>query len=134
MKRFLSTLALAAVLGLASCSTSYSAKDVEPNLKNKGYTVSTYAGEEVKESMKGFNYIVTVSEGLIARKGDSDIFFAFFCASIDDAEKFTNENIAIMSNTIEKYTEEPRVGYHNNVVYAGSKTAVSDSGLPVNVG
>jgi len=133
MKRFLSTLALAAVLGLASCSTSYSSKDIEPNLKNKGYAVEVYNEEEAKASIKGINFVVTVSEALLARKGEHDIFISFFCANSDDADKFVMENISALTHTVEYYTDDSKVGYHNNVVFAGSKTAVKDSGLPVNV-
>ena len=131
MKKLFTTLFLAAALSLTGCMESnISSGSMKASLESKGYTAEVMNKTEAEVRIQGVNYVVNIVDALYSEKG-SEVIVAFFCANIDDAEKFVKENIAAMHNFAERYTEEPKVGSHNNVAYAGSYNIVAAAGIPV---
>ena len=134
MKKLLATLMLGASLCLSACGeASVSLDTVKNNLGGSGYNVTAYTQDEAKAAIKGINYNVEISGALYAVKSEGDNYFiAFFCANINDASAFVNENISAMYHWIEAKTEgEAKTGSHNNVAYAGTVAAVAAAGFPV---
>ena len=132
MKRLLTAFMLAACIGLASCGeASMSSGQMKGNLEGKGYTVEVMGKTEAEARIQGIKYVVDIKDALISSKGQDQAIIAFFCANINDADKLVKENIQAMHGWAQRYTEEPKVGSHNNVAYAGSFDAVAAAGIPV---
>ena len=131
MKRIITALLCAASLGLSGCEASLSSSAVKGSLEGKGYSVSVYTKAEAEAAIKGIEYVVNITDALVAAKDQTDAFIGFFCANISEAEKFMNTNIAAMVHWAEDRVQDPKVGFHNNVAYAGSYDAVATAGIPV---
>lgn len=135
-KLFLPFVALAAMT-LASCESTVKATDTKANLEKAGYTASIVDAAYVKNafpSLKTEGYKIT--DFLYAGKGftaQPDIFFAVYFESIDEASRFlsdnNNENLGFFIDIAKAVSEEPKVGSHNNVAYAGTPTSLDASGL-----
>ncbi len=78
---------------------------------------------------------VSFIDGLSSTKGegdDTDILLAIFFSDFESAEKFVNRNeyenlkgldLFLTYFLGSKLQEQKKVGYHNNVVFAGSQTS-----------
>ena len=130
MKKLFLTLLCAATLTLTGCEQSMSSGQLKSNLESKGYIVEVMNPTEAKARIKGINYNVDITDAVYTKKGTEDVFVAFVCKNMDDADKFIKENIAAMTHYAEEYTENPKVGFHNNVAYTGSARAATDAGIP----
>ncbi len=131
MKKILALFVLAFAFLLAGCSQSVSVDGVKSNLQGSGYTVEVMGQTEAKARISGVTYTTTPTNVVYAVKG-TDIAIIFFFSNIDEAEKFVNENIAVMVRFAEKVTDEsPKTGSHNNAAYCGSYNAIKAAGFPV---
>lgn len=133
MKRLLCTLLLATSMGLASClEKSTNSTELNSKFQSAGYNTKVMNAAETKAHFQeAIAFVVDVVDSLQATKGESnpEFFLAFFFNNIDDASKFVNENIAIMTRTAERYSDDPKVGSYNNVAYLGSPAAFTVAGF-----
>ena len=135
MKRLLTMLLMAGSLAMTGCASQVEkASDTSSKLKEKGYSVTSYTFEEAKATITGLDYdIVSFSDAIFAEKGegeDKDGLLAFFFASINDANKFMEENSNKNMGLMHDYGAARlganltlKVGMHNNVAYVGSETS-----------
>ena len=118
-------------MALSGCGeASMSSSTMKSNLEKKGYTAEVMNKTEAEARIQGVKYVVSITDALYSTK-DKEVIVAFFCANINDATKFMEENIQVMNAFAELYTEEPKIGAHNNVAYVGSYNIVSAAGIPV---
>jgi membrane-bound lytic murein transglycosylase B len=132
MKKFLFPLFCAASFALTGCQQEVKSEKVKEKLEKKDYKVEVIAKAELEVRIQGVNWNVEVKEAIYATKEEKPQLLAFFCANIDDASKFVNENIAVFSAFADKYeVENAKSGSHNNVAYIGTETAIAVAGLTV---
>ncbi len=129
-KKLLAIIVLAFTFLLASCNASFSSGEAKSNLEGQGYTVEVMDTTEAKARVQGVNYNVTPQSAIFAAKGNDKVLIFFF-SSIDEADKFVHENIAVMVRFAEGFSENPKTGCHNNAAYTGSIAAAKAAGFPV---
>ena len=128
MKKLLFPLFMAASFALSGCQQIEKSEKIKKNLEKKEYSVEVVEKQEVEARISGITWNVEIKETLYATK-EKEAIVAFFCANIDDASKFVEENIAVLSAVATFYGEDTKCGSHNNVAYVGTRTAVEDAGL-----
>lgn len=132
MKKLFFPILFAATLGLVGCGeASLSSGAVKSSLEGQGYSVQVFNKAESEAYIKGINYVVEIDSAIDAHKGEKEVILIFFCKNINDADAFVKENISVMNGYAERYTEEPKVGSHNNVAYCGSASAVAAAGIRI---
>ena len=137
MKKLLISLLFVGAMALTACAgDTMKASDAEKKLKNKDYSVSVYAGEEVADRIQGFDYEnKNVQEAVLATKGenaDADLFLAFYFKTGNEANAFmkneNNSNLAALNRIGQGSIGsnlEMTLGIYNNVCYVASQTAFS---------
>ena len=130
MKKLLFPLFMAVSFALTGCQQNVKSEKVKEKLEKKEYKVELVAKAEAEERIAGITWNVEVKEMIYATK-EKEAIMAFFCANIDDATKFVEENIQILSAVAKYYAEDAKCGSHNNVAYVGTETAIADAGLTV---
>lgn len=133
MKKLFLPLLMAATLGLTGCGLegSMSSGSMKNNLSSAGYTkVEVMSRVEATARVEGITWNVNITDALYCAE-NNEVILAFFCSNIADAEKFLNENIAVMAKFAERVSENPKTGMHNNVAYAGSVNIVKAAGIPI---
>ena len=135
MKKLLSALLFIGAMSLTSCaSDSFTASKAEEKLNNKGYTVTVYTGDNVKNNIQGFDYEgQNVLEAVFANKGDGDdkdVFLAFYFKNNNEASAFLkndgNSNLTMMNKMSESLVGanlQAKIGTYNNVAYVASETS-----------
>lgn len=131
MKKLIATLFTTAALALTACQSTMTSAEMKANLEKKEYTVEIMGAEETKVRIQGVNFNVDIKDSLLSTKGDKDVILAFFVTNSKDADAFVKENVSALYKFAQRYTEDPKTGYHNNVCYTGSPDAVKAAGLPV---
>lgn len=129
MKRLMVSLALGAALCLSGCSASINSGETKSKMESNGYTVEIYNKEEAKVHIVGVKYNVEIVDALYAEKDKNNVLVAFYCASIDDASSFLQENIQAMYAFAIMRDANAKTGSHNNVAYAGSASAITAAGF-----
>lgn len=133
-KLFTLLLASSAILATSCQATDYTASEAASKLRGNSYTVEVMSYDQAKQRIIGLNYdIVDFRDAVYAEKGEEenhDLLVAFFFSSIDNAEKFLNENnyenLTLLNRYGERYIGEnlvKKVGMHNNVAYVGTETS-----------
>ncbi len=123
-------------LTLTSCSSILSSSSVAKKLEDNKYKSTVLNCDETIKKMLFLNWEdVSFIDGLSSTKGegdDTDILLAIFFSDFESAEKFVNRNeyenlkgldLFLTYFLGSKLQEQKKVGYHNNVVFAGSQTS-----------
>ena len=140
MKKLIVTALLAASIGLSGCKADiYESGTAKASLEKNGYTVSVWAGSDVKNHIQGLNLeehnIIDTCYGDKKENDEiKDVFVAFYFKTVDEAEKFLsaneNANLGMLYDFAKKYVDaDYKVGSKNNVAFAGSVTSVAYAGL-----
>ena len=133
MKKLFLPLLMAATLGLTGCGLegSMSSGSMKNSLNSAGYNqAEVMTRAEATARIEGITWNVNITDALYCAQ-NNEVILAFFCSNIADAEKFVNENVAVMVKFAQRYSENPKTGMHNNVAYCGSPSIVKAAGIPI---
>lgn len=133
MKKLFLPLLFAASLGLTGCGLegSMSSGAMKNSLNSAGYNqVEVMSRVEATARIEGITWNVNITDALYCAQ-NNEVILAFFCSNIGDAEKFVNENVAVMVKFAERVSENPKTGMHNNVAYCGSQKIIKAAGIPI---
>ena len=139
MKRIIALLVMVFVLtiGLVACARTEKAEDMKTKLKDGGYTVSEYKPEEfdVKySSLGGIAKLDGIKTVLVAQKGEQGLFLFVFENGKQAEKAATPELLGTLASSAKDFGDEDQtsfVGYHNNVLWAGSLKARDAVGLNI---
>ena len=140
MKKLFSLLALVLVslFALVGCSQTESASDIKSNLTKNGYEVKEFTPAEydVISNMK-FSELAGIKSIVQGTKKDGDKDLAILLIVFDNTNNAnkvndTDEIFRALQAFGDRYREDGQTsvyGVHNNVVFAGSKSARIAAGL-----
>ena len=139
MKKLIALFALVLflIVGLVACGRTEKADNMKSKLKDGGYTVNEYKPAEfdVKySSLGGVAKLDGIQTIIVAEKDEKGIFLFVFSKGAQAEAAATPEFLGTLGSSAKDFADENQsslVGYHNNVIWAGSQKAREVAGLDI---